>query len=144
MDKSKNREVVMISIHPEFGEAILGGIKKIEFRKRNFPLDAKYVVLYLTAPTKLIYGYFKVDNVIKTSPSELWRQYREISGISKDFFLDYYKNTDIGLGILIGETFKLASPITLDQLKEGKRAPQSFLYLDETSWKDLRKIEIVP
>jgi len=129
----------MISIHPEFAHAIFRGDKKVEFRKLNIPKHVEHVVMYVTAPEGKIAGYFSVKGVIEAKPSELWKKFRDVSGTTRDFFFEYYRNQNTGLGLLVDEVEVLKNPIALDKIGGGTRPPQSFAYVDSGLWRALRR-----
>ena len=139
MAKAANNKVIMISIHPEYANAIFRGEKKIEFRKLNIPQNIDYVVLYVTTPEQKITGYFSIKEIIQDKPSELWRRFSHISGTTKDFFNKYYKDQEIGLGLLVDEVNIFKNPCTLEQIGSGTRPPQSFLYIDSKFWRNLKR-----
>jgi predicted transcriptional regulator len=139
MVKATPKNVIMISIHPEFAHAIFRGEKKIEFRKINVPKHIKHVVMYVTAPEARITGYFSVKDVVDAKPSELWKKFREVSGTTKEFFFKYYGNQDVGRGFLVGEVEVLLNPIKLNQIAHGSKPPQSFTYVGSSLWKTLKR-----
>ncbi len=129
----------MISIHPEYADAIFSGEKKIEFRKLNIPRNIDYVVLYVTAPKQKITGYFSIKEIIQDKPSELWRKFSNISGTTEDFFNKYYKNKEVGLGLLVNDVNILKNPCSLKQIGSTTKPPQSFLYIDSKFWRNLKR-----
>ena len=129
----------MVSIHPEYADAIFKGVKKVEFRKANIPKDIEHVVLYVTAPEQKIVGYFSIKEIIQDKPSELWRKFSQVSGTTEDFFNKYYKEQKVGLGLLINRVNILKHPCTLEQAGSGTRPPQSFSYIHNTFWKNLKR-----
>lgn len=139
MAKATHRNVIMISIHPEFASAIFKGEKKVEFRKLNIPRDVEHVVLYVTAPEKKIAGYFSVKDIVEATPAELWRKYQKVSGTTENFFFDYYRQHDTGIGLLVDQVEVLQNPFPLDQNIAGGRPPQSFSYVNDNLWKNLRR-----
>lgn len=139
MAKATPKNVIMISIRPEFANAIFRGEKKIEFRKINIPKHIEHVVMYVTAPEARITGYFSVKDVVDAKPSELWKKFRKISGTNKDFFFKYYGDQNVGRGFLVNQVEVLLNPITLDQIAHGSRPPQSFTYVDSGLWKTLKR-----
>ena len=139
MAKTRHRNVIMISIHPEFAHAIFRGEKKIEFRKLNIPKHVEHVVMYITAPEGKIAGYFSVKGVIEAKPSELWEKFQDVSGTNKDFFFKYYGKQNAGRGLLVDEVEILQNPIALDKIAGGGRPPQSFTYVDSSLWRALKR-----
>lgn len=139
MAKTTPKNVIMISIHPEFANAIFTGVKKIEFRKINIPKHIEHVVMYVTAPEARITGYFRVKDVVDAKPSELWDKFREVSGTTKDFFFKYYGDQNVGRGFLVDQVEVLLNPIKLDQIAHVSKPPQSFTYVDRVLWKTLKR-----
>jgi len=139
MAKATNSDVIMISIHPEYANAIFSGEKKIEFRKLNIPKTVNHVVLYVTAPEQKIVGYFSIKEIVEDRPIELWRKFNHISGTTIDFFNKYYNDQKLGLGLLVDQVNILKNPFTLDKAGAGTKPPQSFLYIDNKLWKNLKR-----
>ena len=53
---------VLLSVKPQFAEAILAGVKTFEFRRALFRRpDIKTVVLYASSPTCKVVGEFTID-----------------------------------------------------------------------------------
>jgi len=129
----------MISIHPQYAEAIFSGEKKVEFRKLNIPKNVEYVVLYVTAPESKIAGYFRVKDVIEDDASALWKMFSDVSGTTKEFFFKYYGETGKGRGLLVDEVNILKHPITLGKLNGSSKPPQSFTYVDKKIWENLKR-----
>lgn len=129
----------MISIHPQFAQAIFRGEKMIEFRKLNIPKKVEHVVLYVTAPESKIMGYFSVRGVVEDKATELWKKYQDVSGTTKDFFFEYYGEDGIGRGILVDKVDILEIPLTLDNVMSGVKPPQSFTYVDKLTWLSLKR-----
>jgi len=129
----------MISIHPEYADAIFRGDKKVEFRKSNIPRHIEHVVLYETSPERKITGYFSVKDIIEATPVDLWRRFSEVSGTTEEFFFKYYDLHNTGLGLLVDQVDILQNPMSLDQAAAGSKPPQSFTYVDSHLWKTLKK-----
>jgi predicted transcriptional regulator len=140
MAKNKYSEVVLLSIKPEYAEEIRSGRKRIEFRKRAFAQDVKYVVVYATVPEKKIIGYFELDSIEQSPPDELWKKHHKTGGISESNYSEYYKDVEIAFGLLIREFKELQNPIDLDQLRIGLKAPQSYLYLQLNEFQKIQSM----
>lgn len=140
MATTTDRNVIMISIHPEFAKAIFRGEKTVEFRKLNIPKHIKHIVLYVTAPESKVAGYFKVKEVIEASATELWRRFRDVSGTTEKFFFSYYGEDGLGRGFVVEEVNVLKNPISLKQfIGADSKPPQSFMYIDRRKWETLRR-----
>ncbi len=139
MAKETNSNVILISIHPEYANAIFSGEKKVEFRKVNIPKTVNYVVLYVTAPVQKIVGYFSIKEVIEDTPSKLWTKFEQISGTTIDFFNKYYSQQETGLGLLVKDVSILKNPFPLDKAGIGATPPQSFKYVNTRLWRNLKR-----
>jgi predicted transcriptional regulator len=121
---------VLLSIKPEFVEKILNGTKKFEFRKSAFKREGiKKVVIYATMPVGKIVGEFEINGIIQDLPETLWSKTKEFSGISREFFDDYYIGKESAVAIGVGEITKYDIPLCLSTLGKNIVAPQSYRYL---------------
>jgi len=119
---------ILISINPEHVENIINGSKKFEYRKIAAKQDISSIVIYETTPVKRIVAEAEIIDVLILSPDELWEQTKQASGISKEFFDEYFKGKKIAYAYKLGKVKVYETPKTL--LDYGvKNAPQSFIYL---------------
>lgn len=119
---------ILISINPEHVENIINGSKKFEYRKIAAKKDISSIVIYETTPVKRIVAEAEIIDVLILSPEELWEQTKQASGISKEFFDEYFKGKKMAYAYKIGKVKVYKTPKTL--LDYGvKNAPQSFIYL---------------
>lgn len=123
---------VLLSIKPEFVEEIIEGRKKFEYRKSIFKRDdITSVVIYATKPYGKVVGEFEIENIIQDRPSNIWKETKQYSGISRKFFNEYFRGRDTGFAIQIKEFIKYDTPMDLDYYdKNIKAAPQSFCYIE--------------
>lgn len=119
---------ILISINPEHVENIINGSKKFEYRKITAKQDISSIVIYETTPVKRIVAEVEIIDVLILSPDELWNQTKHASGISKEFFDEYFQGKKIAYAYKLGKVKVYEEPKTL--LDYGvKNAPQSFIYL---------------
>ncbi len=130
MDRAKVGRVALMSIHPEYADAILAGTKKVEFRKRPIADDVTHVIVYATAPVSAVVGAFTVESQAKAAPAMLWGRFAEVAGISRHGFFAYFAEHANGVGIEVGEVLTLHEPLPLGVGLGVTRPPQSFQYLD--------------
>ena len=122
---------VIMSIRQHFCQLIFYGKKLYEYRKRVFTRsDVDKVYIYVTKPICRIVGYFTIKRIIDDSPSMVWDMTHEDGGISKKYFLDYFKGHSVAYAIEIGEVVKLDTPIDPKTIIKGFTAPQNFMYVD--------------
>lgn len=121
---------VILSIKPIYANAILEGVKTVEFRKRIFKKNVDKIFIYSSSPTKMIVGYFTFSNIVEDTPENLWKTFQKVGGINKDDFFEYYKETEKGFGIVIKEVVKFEVEKDPIEFIENFTAPQSYVYLE--------------
>jgi predicted transcriptional regulator len=129
---------VLLSIKPEFADKIFSGTKKYEFRRSIFKKkEVKTIVVYASSPVQKIIGEFEIETIIKEELNRLWELTKDLSGISEDYFFEYFRNKEAGFAIKIKRTKKYNTPLSI---KEDFNAtpPQSFMYLTKEPSKPSR------
>lgn len=119
---------VLLSIKPEFASKIFNGTKKYEFRKSIFKRDVDKVVVYASSPVQRVIGEFTIADIICNDTESLWHMTKNHSGITKNFYDEYFANKDVAYAIKVGEFQKYREPLLLADLGLCF-APQSFAYL---------------
>ncbi len=119
----------LLSIKPEYAEKILSGTKKYEFRKAIFKKDVDTVVIYATKPVGKVIGEFKVDNILQDQPKELWKKTKVHSGITQNFFDQYFSGRDKAFAIQVKNPLRYHKPFDLKRIIPKGIAPQSFCYI---------------
>jgi len=120
---------VLLSIKPEFAFKIFEGEKKFEFRKVIFKdPNIKIVIVYASSPVKQVIGEFEIDGILSSDPDEIWRQTKKYSGISENFFYEYFAERQIAHAIKIKNTKKYKYPLNLKD-NFNVIPPQSYVYL---------------
>ncbi|WP_233899728.1 ASCH domain-containing protein [Tenacibaculum piscium] len=122
---------VILSIKPIYAQAIISGTKKVEFRKRNFKRQVDKIFIYSSSPEKKIIGFFTIKEIVEDSPINLWKKFKEVGGIDKKSFFEYYQNSETGFSIKISKVNKFEKGIEPSDFFENFNAPQSFIYLEE-------------
>jgi len=88
---------VVLSIKPEFAFKIFDGTKKFEFRKAIFKNEnIKTIIVYTSSPVQQVIGEFDIEEVLNHDLSKLWDMTHEHSGISEEFFYEYFANKEEG------------------------------------------------
>ena len=120
---------VILSIKPEFAGKIFDGSKKFEFRRTIFKDPSiSNVVVYASAPISMVIGEFEIEKIIHSEIPNLWSETKEMSGISEDYYLDYFEGKASGYAIKIKKA-KVYKKQRCIKTEYGMRAPQSFAYL---------------
>ena len=121
---------VLLSIKPEYAEKILSGEKRFEFRKALFKnKDVKTVVIYATMPIGKIVGEFEFDGVVTGTPDAVWLETENQSGITQDFFEQYFSGREMAHAIKVGNVKRYCEPLSLKSIVPNGLAPQSYRYL---------------
>ena len=96
---------VVLSIKPEHAFKIFDGTKKFEFRRSIFKnKDIKSIIVYASSPVQQVIGEFEIDKVLRHDLSTLWDITHEFSGISEEFYYNYFANKEEGFAIKIKKT----------------------------------------
>lgn len=122
---------VLLSIKPEYAQKIFDGEKKYEYRKKLFKrTDIKEVVVYVTKPVGKVIGEFEIDKIIEDNPNAIWEKTKDLAGINKKDFGEYFRSNKKGFAISIKNTVIYPKPLELNELNPKiKSAPQSFMYI---------------
>ena len=119
----------ILSIKPKYVNAILEGDKRYEFRKTSFRRDVKEVFVYATKPIGKIVCKFYVGEIIEDKPEKLWKNYRDLSGLTEEEFFTYFSGMRKGVAIEIEDVEKFKEPIDPKMIYPEFTPPQSWIYL---------------
>lgn len=119
----------LLSIKPEFAEAIFNGKKKFEYRKVIFKEEIKYIQVYVTKPVGKIIGEFEIGQIVKDIPTKIWEKTRRYSGVKKAFYMQYFRDKQIAYAIEIKKVTKYKKPLCPYRENPNFVAPQSFKYV---------------
>ena len=120
---------VLLSIKPQFAVKIFDGTKKFEFRKSIFKnSNINTVVVYASSPMQKVIGEFTIDEIMEEEPAALWEMTKKHSGITKDFFDEYFLNREKAFAIKVKDITRYLEPKDLIDF-DINFAPQSFVYL---------------
>lgn len=137
----------LISIRPHFAEAIIGGDKTVELRRRvpSMAPDTRLWV-YATLPLGAVLGSVVLKAVVHGSPDEIWSQYSEFVGLDRCEFDAYYAGTDKAVALILSEPCR-RRPISLArirQMKTGFQPPQVLAHLTAQESKSFARIAGAP
>ena len=93
---------VLLSIKPQYAEAILSGRKRYEYRRTIFKRPGvQRVIIYASTPVRRIVGEFCVEEIIEAPPMMLWARTAEGSGLRKSQFEAYFAGKETGYAIRV-------------------------------------------
>ena len=123
-------KAVLLSIKQEFAHKIFEGSKKFEFRKQVFKdTSVKKVIVYSSSPEQKVIGEFEIEAILSDTPDNIWIQTKLYSGISQEFYDEYFKGRDNAYAIKVASTKKYRKEKSLADYNV-QSAPQSFAYVE--------------
>ena len=125
---------VLLSVKPQYANAILDGTKKFEFRKSIFvTFQPEKVFIYASSPQKEIIGYFTYSEIKKDTPEKIWRASKKFAGIDEATYFNYFRGRQYAIAIKIASVIQLEQSIRPSEYVENFIPPQSFYYLKKDS-----------
>ena len=120
---------LVLAIHEQHANAILGGRKTHELRRRLRSVAAgDRVYLYATAPASAVIGSFVVRSVSRMSPDGMWARIGAGFAISETEFHTYTAGADEVTALEVGEPRRLRRPaaaLELTRIAPDFSPPQS-------------------
>jgi predicted transcriptional regulator len=121
--------VALLSIKPEYANAIFAGRKTVEFRRSRLASDIELAIVYATQPVGCIIGWFRIAGIAESTPDGVWRRFRREGAIRRRDYFAYFNGAERAYAIEIAEAVAIDEPLLLKSLSPSLRAPQSFQYL---------------
>lgn len=119
---------IILSVKPPYAEKIISGEKKYEFRRKLCTENIDKIYLYATSPIKKIVGEVRIHEKYSMKKEHLWELTHEVSGISEDFFKEYFRKQNCACAYKLGNAIKYEMPIELRELGINY-VPQSYVYI---------------
>lgn len=117
---------VLLSIKPQFADEIFNGKKKFEFRRKIFKRnDVSKIVVYASAPISKVIGEFDIEYILSDTPKKIWNKTHKFSGISEEYFNEYFRDRDTAFAIKVKKFKRYCKPKALPFAP-----PQSFRYIE--------------
>lgn len=118
---------IIISINPEHVKNIINGTKRFEYRTKAAKNDVNKLIIYETTPIKKVVAEAEIVEILALEPNALWEETKEFSGITKEFFDEYFKGRKVAYAYKLGKIKVYEEPKNLNEFGL-KVAPQSFAY----------------
>ncbi len=118
---------IIISINPEHVKNIINGTKRFEYRTKAAKNDVNKLIIYETTPIKKVVAEAEIVEILALEPNALWKETKEFSGITKEFFDEYFKGRKVAYAYKLGKIKVYEEPKNLNEFGL-KVAPQSFAY----------------
>ncbi len=121
---------ILMPINPEYVDEILSGNKKYEYRKIKAKRDKiDKMIIYSTSPIMKVVAEVDIVDILEDSPQKIWEQTKKDSGITKEFYVKYYKNREKAIAYKLGNIKVYDKPKKLCDIGINY-VPQSFVYMD--------------
>lgn len=121
---------ILMPINPEYVDEILSGNKKYEYRKIKAKKDKiDKMIIYSTSPIMKVVAEVDIVDILEDSPQKIWEQTKKDSGITKEFYVKYYKNREKAIAYKLGNIKVYDKPKKLCDIGINY-VPQSFVYMD--------------
>lgn len=125
---------ILISINAPLVEKLLSGQKTIEFRRRPIGVSrGSSVWIYSKVPEGSVRALGIVQQSHHGTVEDIWQKFSSKSGISKEFYLNYFSGLDSAFAIEFKSVTKLNNPVGLSEIRKAVpnfSPPQFFHYLD--------------
>jgi predicted transcriptional regulator len=131
---------MLLSVRPHYAESILAGTKRAEIRRQGPDIGpGTPVIIYATKPIGAVIGAARIDRVCEGTPADLWDQYHQDVGVSREEFDDYLSGISTAYLLLLSGASRLRTPLTLDDMRESAdfQPPRSYRYIDQNGLRAL-------
>ena len=106
---------ILLPIKPEYVDRIIDQSKLYEYRKKRCKQKVDKIVIYCTAPVKKIVAEVLVEDLISSSPNQLWNITKQHARISKSKYMKYFANNDTAFAYKLGKVTKYEKAKTLEE-----------------------------
>ena len=124
---------LLFSLKPQYAKLVFDGPKKVELRRRVLTrMRGRDIFIYVTSPVGKLRGGFRVGEVWKGPPEEIWNVVSKSACIDKADFDAYYAGRSIAYALEITEVWKYSDPVGLNELRgmfQNFVVPQSWRYV---------------
>lgn len=135
------KSTLLLSIQPRYVESILAGVKQVELRRRQPRIACDRALVYASSPRMELVAEFRIASIARLPSVLLWQTVRDVAGISRTEFDNYFEGRDAGVAIRIADLAPLAFPVSLANLRRAWpkfNPPQSFRYITNADLASLR------
>ena len=85
-------------------------------------------MVYASSPVQQVIGEFEIDDIFSFDPDAIWKMTKKYSGITEDFFYEYFADREIAHAIKIKKTKMYRKPLSIRD-DFNVVPPQSYVYL---------------
>lgn len=145
MQKNSNRKPLLLSLKPIYADLVFLGLKTAELRRRvSSSLQNRDVYVYVSSPVMELRGGFRVGEVWKDSPDNIWDLVSSFAKVDRATFDGYYEGSNVAYALEIKEVWKYRTALSLHDLRqkfENFVVPQSYRYLNEAEMRSIPRLK---
>ena len=127
------KSAILLSIHTKYAESILNGNKRFEYRRVIPANPVDIIVVYCTAPARRISALVEVDSILSGSPTYVWEQTSNASGVTREQFRRYFQGCKSANAFKLGKVIPIYKGLSLSDIDLPESGPQSFMYLSHSA-----------
>ncbi|MCX4853899.1 ASCH domain-containing protein [Streptomyces canus] len=134
------KRALLLSVHPQYAEAILLGTKTVEIRRRRVAVEpGTPLILYGTSSAKALLGAARIATVEVGGPDEVWELHHDHVGVGRAVFDRYVRGASEVTALGVEEPTPFAEPIPLARIRRVMefRPPQSYQYVSDSFVREL-------
>ncbi|MEP9377487.1 ASCH domain-containing protein [Aquabacter sp. CN5-332] len=132
----------IISIRPNFAEAIIAGEKTVELRRRIPPIEiGTRLWIYATKPVGAVIGSAVVKDIFRGLPEDIWDKGGNLSRVDRADFDIYFAGAVEAIGLLLWQA-RRGHPVSIEKLRSiraGFHPPQVILRITDEEASFIRK-----
>ena len=131
---------LLLSLKPHYADLVFEGLKTAELRRRiTSHIEGRDVFIYVSSPTMALRGGFRVGEVWRGAPEDVWSMVSELASVDKKDFDIYFEGQTIAYALEIQKVWEYQKPVSLNTLRNRFSnfvVPQSWRYvrLDESQF----------
>ncbi|WP_175506743.1 ASCH domain-containing protein [Bosea sp. CRIB-10] len=136
----------IISIRPNFAEAILSGGKTVELRRRVPPIGVgTRLWIYATKPTGAVVGSAIVKKIVRGLPDHVWEKCGDQAGVDRETFDIYFAGAELAIGLVLTDV-RRGRPVSIEKLRSirtGFHPPQVLARISDEEAISLDQLSMV-
>ena len=138
-------EPLLFSLKPCYADLVFEGLKKAELRRRIAScIEGRDVFIYVSSPVRQLRGGFRVGQVWRGSPEEVWNEVSELASVDKRDFDAYYAGCKIAYALQITDVWEYENPVDLNELRNqfpNFVVPQSWRFVKPEEYRSFRNMK---
>ena len=136
---------LLVSLKPNYAGLIFEGLKRVELRRRvASSMENRYAFVYVSSPVMQLQGGFRVGQVWRGTPEEIWQRASALSHVTKQSFDTYFEGRNIAYALEITDVWEFEHPADLSRLRmrfPNFVVPQSWRFVSPEEHRSFRSMK---